>query len=93
MRWLATVSLTQVGATSGDTEAIRDEKYWRYITPMETRSPDFISASIDRPAYLTPSDRILLESKCVEKLKMEVDWANAHVLRSFQLKLVIDGEE
>jgi hypothetical protein len=60
---------------------------------MENRIPDFISSSIAGQTYFTPTDRILLESKCVEKLKAEVDWANAHVLRSFQLKLVMEGDD
>jgi hypothetical protein len=60
---------------------------------MESRISDLISSSIDGPTYITPADRILLESKCVEKLKMEVDYANSYILRSFQLKLVMDDDE
>ena len=60
---------------------------------MENRTSDFISSSIDRQANLTPTERILLEGKCVEKLKMELDWANVHILKSFQLRLIMDEED
>jgi hypothetical protein len=42
---------------------------------------------------LTSIDQIMLEVRCIDRLKDEVDHANAIILKNFQIKLVMDEDD
>jgi hypothetical protein len=42
---------------------------------------------------LSPIDQVVIEINCIDRLKAEVDHANAHVLRSFKVNLVMDDDD
>lgn len=64
----------------------------RLAAAMGSRRLEFLRSSIDRRNN-TSTDQILLELKCVERLKSELDYANSRILKNFQLILVMDEEE
>ena len=42
---------------------------------------------------LNPIDQVVLEIKCIDRLKAEIDHANAHILKSFKVKLIMDEDD